>query len=55
MEAKVIVAFTDKNDYSRVYNVGDTFKGSDERVAELVASGHVEAISEKKQRKASEG
>ena len=32
-----------------MYNVGDDYTGSDERIAELVAKGKVEAVKEKKE------
>lgn len=44
IKARVIVAFTDKNDMSTVYSVGDTFEGTTERVNELIISGHVEPL-----------
>lgn len=47
MQAVVKVAFTDKTNMADVYYPGDTFEGSEERVSELIASGHVEAAAEK--------
>lgn len=44
IKARVIVAFTDKNDLTRVYNVGDVFEGEQARIDELIASGHVETV-----------
>lgn len=46
--AKVKVAFTDKENMTDVYYVGDVFEGSEERINELIASGHVEATVDEK-------
>lgn len=45
IKARVIVAFTDKNDLTRVYSVGDVFEGEQARIDELIASGHVETVN----------
>lgn len=48
MKAKVIARFRDRfNPEKVIYQVGDIFEGSDERVAELAAGGWVEPIVEK--------
>ena len=41
MKATVIIPFTDKEHMDNVYYQGDTFEGSEERINELVNSGHV--------------
>lgn len=49
MRAKVIRAFRDIEDPSgTVYQVGDTFEGTDERVGGLAEKGFVEKASEAK-------
>lgn len=47
MKAKVVFRFRDRLNEKDIYEVGDTFEGSDERVAELAANGYVEPIAEK--------
>lgn len=47
MKAKVVFRFRDRLNEKDIYEVGDTFEGSDERVAELAAGGWVEPIVEK--------
>lgn len=47
MKAKVIARFRDRFNPENIYQVGDTFEGTDERVAELAAGGWVEPIAEK--------
>ena len=54
IKARVIVAFTDKNDMSSVYQVGDTIEGTQERVNELIASGHAEALDKSRKRQPKE-
>lgn len=49
MRAKVIRAFYDIEDPKRtVYQVGDSFEGTDERVKGLAEKGFVEAVKEAK-------
>lgn len=49
MKGTVIRAFWDRLDPKRtVYQLGSTFEGEPERVAELEAKGFVKAIEEKK-------
>lgn len=45
MDAKVLRRFRDAENPSRIYGVGETFAGTDERVAGLVSKGFVEALS----------
>lgn len=54
IKARVIVAFTDKNDMSSVYQIGDTFEGTQERVNELITSGHVEQLDKPRKRQPKE-
>lgn len=49
MRARVKVAFTDKENMTDVYYPGDMFEGSEERVNELIGSGHVETVDESTQ------
>jgi hypothetical protein len=42
MDGKVIKPFFDLSNPSDVYAVGDTFEGTDERVAELIGKGFCE-------------
>ncbi len=51
-KAIVKVAFTDKENMTDVYYVGDVFEGSEERINELIASGHVEMQAARRRRKA---
>lgn len=44
MDGKVIKPFFDLSNPSDVYAVGDTFEGTDERVAELAAKGFVKPL-----------
>jgi hypothetical protein len=44
IKARVLVAFTDRENIMNVYQVGDTFEGAAGRVDELVAGGYVEAV-----------
>jgi hypothetical protein len=44
MKAKVIKPFFDLSNPSDVYAVGDTFEGTDERVAELIGKGFCEPL-----------
>ena len=46
--AKVIFKFECRLT-GKVYNVGDDYTGSDERITELVSKGKVEAVKEKKE------
>lgn len=46
MMALVKVAFTDKTNMVDVYYPGDQFEGSEERVNELINSGHVVAVED---------
>ena len=47
MEGKVVKAFWDMQDPKRTtYNVGDTYTGTDERIAGLAEKGFVEPIVE---------
>ena len=55
MRGVVKVAFTDKENMSDVYYEGDVFRGSEERVNELVASGHVEIMAEQPDEKPRRG
>ena len=48
MDGKVIVPFFDKENPDDVYQVGDTFTGTTERVKGLIARGFVEEIKEEK-------
>lgn len=47
----MLIAFTDRENMSDVYFPGDMFEGTDERVNELIESGHVEAIKPKTTRR----
>lgn len=47
MKAKAIARFRDRFNPTCIYEVGDVFEGTDERVAELAAGGLVEPIVEK--------
>lgn len=51
MKARVVVPFTDKTTMADVYQVGDTFEGTKERVSELVTGGYV-VIENGKEKKA---
>ena len=46
MKALVKVAFTDKENMVDVYYPNDVFEGSEERVNELINSGHVVAVED---------
>ena len=48
IKARVIVAFSDRENLANVYQVGDTFQGTQERVDELTAGGYVEPTAAKK-------
>ena len=48
IKARVLVAFTDREDFTNVYQIGDTFQGTQARVDELAAGGYVEPIASKK-------
>lgn len=48
IKARVLVAFTDRENIMNVYQVGDTFEGTAERVDELIADGYVEAAESAK-------
>lgn len=52
IKARVIVAFTDRENLANVYQVGDTFEGCEERVDELAAGGYLEEIEASKKPKA---
>lgn len=54
IKARVIVAFTDKNDMSSVYQIGDMFEGTQERVNELVTGGYVELLDKPRKRQPKE-
>ena len=48
VKARVIVAFTDKNNLMNAYSAGDTFEGTEERVSELADGGDVKQVDEPK-------
>lgn len=50
MRGVVKVAFTDKENMTDVYYEGDVFEGSEERINELMASGHIEKADEQPKR-----
>ena len=54
IKARVIVAFTDKNDMSSVYQIGDTFESTQARVNELVTGGYVEQLDKQRKRQPKE-
>ena len=51
IKARVIVAFSDRENLANVYQVGDTFEGFEERVDELAAGGYLEEIEAPKKPK----
>lgn len=44
MKVKIIKEFRDRDDFSRVYNVGEEVAFSDNRAAEIVARGLAEEV-----------
>jgi hypothetical protein len=54
MKAKVLIAFTDRENMADVYYPGDVFVGTEKRVNELVTSGHVEVVKTTRRRKPKE-
>lgn len=47
IKAQVIAAFNDRENVGVVYNVGDTFEGSQQRIDELTAGGYLMQLEEK--------
>lgn len=54
VKAQVIADFTDRENFANVYHIGDAFEGTQERVDELIASGHVKPIDSRKKSSAKE-
>ena len=49
VKARVLVAFSDRENLANVYQVGETFTGTQERVDELAGGGYVKPIKTAKQ------
>lgn len=45
IKSRVIVAFRDRENLANVYQVGDTFEGSQERTDELTTGGYLAPIT----------
>lgn len=46
MEVRILVEFHDRDDFTKVYPVGETFNFDDERAEHLIGLGLVEPVEE---------